>query len=119
MIVQSMLRSIPARLRIGVFDVTVIVMPPPWSDDEKSYGVYDFNPPSIVLAGDVACPVMAATVLRHEINHAIFHAYGLGDGETEERIVNVMANAWEQIERDNPELRHWFACARNHAQLSG
>lgn len=114
MIALSILNHVPPRLRIGVFDVTVAVMPPPWSDNEKSYGTFNFNPPSIALAGDIACPVMAATVLRHEINHAIFHSYCLGDGETEERIVDVMANAWVQIERDNPELRTWFARARNY-----
>ena len=47
--------------------------------------------------------------LLHELNHAVYWAYGMEDEDKEERIVGTMATAWAQIFRDNPEFVAWIA----------
>lgn len=42
--------------------------------------------------------------LLHELNHAIYWAYGIDDEDKEERIVGTFATAWTQVFRDNPVL---------------
>ncbi len=103
--------KLPVSLRIGAYDVPIVVQPLPWSDSQKAFGLFETNPMTISLAEDVACPITSVVTLRHEINHAICSVYCLVDGETEERVVDVMAHGWTQIERDNPDLTAWFAFA--------
>lgn len=46
---------------------------------------------------------MAKTLL-HEIGHAIYSFYDLGESPSEERVVSVYATALCQIAVDNPAL---------------
>ncbi len=105
--------DLPSSFRLGPYDVQISVRPAPWSDAQVSFGMFSTNPAGIEIAEDIACPITAAVTLRHEINHAIYHVYCLGKegGDIEERVVDGMAHAWTQIERDNPGLTAWFAAA--------
>jgi len=42
--------------------------------------------------------------LLHEILHAVWNAWGLGDSEEEEKAVNNMANGLQAVLNDNPGL---------------
>jgi predicted Zn-dependent protease len=53
-------------------------------------------------------PLVVVDTLIHEILHAIWHEYGLGDSEAEERCVLVLASGLTQVLADNPHLRVWI-----------
>lgn len=52
-----------------------------------------------------------ANTLLHEILHAVWDVYSLGDTEhnDEESIVNALANGLCGVIRENPGLADWFA----------
>lgn len=53
-------------------------------------------------------PIKAVDTLLHEINHAIYWAYGINDDDKEERVVGTFATAWTQVFRDNPRLLQYI-----------
>src|SRR5690606_40211864 len=63
-------------------------------------------------------PMKVLDTLIHEINHAIYWAYGIEDEDKEERIVGTMATAWAQIYRDNPDLLRFIGEVCNHTSKS-
>lgn len=46
--------------------------------------------------------------LTHELLHAVYWAYGLEEGDKEERIVAAMATGWTQVMRDNPHIVKFY-----------
>jgi hypothetical protein len=99
--------SMPRRIRIGVYDVNVIIAPVD-RDDKEIWGAYEDIQHRITLAAEIPTKLRAVNTLVHEINHAVFKAQCLREGDDEERICDGMANGWTQILRDNPTLLVWL-----------
>jgi hypothetical protein len=97
----------PSRIRIGVYDVDVLIAPVD-REDKDTWGVYEDIKHSITLAAEIPTKLRAANTLMHEVNHAIFKSQCLREGDDEERICDAMANGWCQVLRDNPALLGWL-----------
>lgn len=82
-----MIPHLPGTLRIGAFDFTVKYWPGKSSDNDGLCDVENFT---IWFKPEQYGPGAVDSVL-HEVGHAIYWAYGLGDGDAEERLVTVQA----------------------------
>ena len=100
--------QIPKSVRVTCYDVKVSEWDRATSESVDSYG--EFNERDLVIRVDMSSRNNIAKVdtLIHEINHAIYFAYGLQDKDKEERIVSTFATAWVQVFRDNPCLVEWL-----------
>lgn len=49
-------------------------------------------------------PLVVLDTLLHEVKHAIWNEYNLGDSEEEEKAVHVLATGLTQVLYDNEEL---------------
>ena len=98
----------PTYVKVACYDVKIIEWDRATSESVESYG--EFNERDLIIRVDMSSQNKVAKVdtLIHEINHAIYFAYGLLDKDKEERIVSIFATAWTQILRDNPVLFKWI-----------
>lgn len=56
-------------------------------------------------------PSRGASVILHEIEHAVNDLAGIDDGsipKTEEHLTETQASAWSCVMADNPTLMHWL-----------
>lgn len=100
--------TLPSSIRIAAFDINVYE----WNHlSATAMGRFgEWSSIECCIRVDTAVnPMKVVDTLLHEINHAIYWAYGLEEGDKEERIVATMATAWLQIYRDNPKLLTWIA----------
>lgn len=104
----DLLDGLPSSLRIGPFDVAVIVRDV-IDDDDKHWGQY--NPAvSIELRRDQRNAQGALDTVLHEIAHGICGVFELAEGESrdEERICSAFAAGFAMVMRDNPQLMAWI-----------
>lgn len=104
-----MMGGIPQTLRIGAFDIEILVMGAGEVQARGEHGSFSTAEGVIRIAADHVGPANAIDTLLHEVGHAIWWAYMLQDDDKQERIVGLTATAWTQIYRDNPELLAWIA----------
>ncbi|WP_109076266.1 MULTISPECIES: hypothetical protein [unclassified Azospirillum] len=107
----SLIGALPASIRVGPFDFEILKMDPMRASAERKFGFFSAVEQQIAIQADMATPFKAADTLIHEINHAIFWAYGIEDADAEERTVSALATAWVQVYRDNPWLLEWIGAA--------
>ena len=101
--------SLPSYIRIGAYDIALIVESEPKGEKgDAVFGMWHDAEHKITLALEQPSSLRAANTLMHEINHAIFSACALGDRDTEERICTALANGWCQVLRDNQALLIWL-----------
>lgn len=105
--------KLPSIIRVGAFDFRVEEWPSPAASAERKWGATSFTECVIRVQVVDRPPMFVLDTLIHEINHVIFWAYQLQDGDKEERIVGVMASGWAQVYRDNPGLLEFIADAIN------
>lgn len=93
----------PTKIRVACFDIAIDV----WESKEATalarFGQFSALEQAIKLDGGMN-KVKTIDTLIHEINHAIYWAYGIEDEDKEERIVGTFATALTQVFRDNPDL---------------
>lgn len=100
--------ALPESLRIGAFDVKVERWHPHAAGAQSRYG--EWSSLELTVRLDVSVhPLKVLDTLLHEINHAVYWAYGLVDEDNEERTVFTLSKAWTQIYRDNPDLLPWIS----------
>jgi len=106
----------PKRLRIGAYDMSVVIMENQFDDGGQSYlwGDFDSNAMCIRVAsklpsGVVPDGVTAVATFLHEVLHAVWFSSSLRTGDDEERQVDTVSNALTQILRDNPAVLPWIA----------
>ena len=100
--------ELPKSTRVAAFDIEFTEWTSHEGNDRRAYGQFSSTQQTISVDTSVKPQKLLDTTL-HEINHAIYWAYGLEDEDKEERIVATFATAWAQIYRDNPELLKWIA----------
>lgn len=106
---MTMFEGLPSSLRIGPFDVKVIILDQLDGDDD--WGEYLHGSLIIHIVSPQPTPSHAADTVVHEINHALWRISNLRDSDDEERIVSALATGWTQVYRDNPKLIQWIASA--------
>lgn len=95
--------DLPAAVKIGYRDWSVVAMPPLEASTADIYG--DCNKLLGVIRVRADCsPAMQAEILLHEILHALHFTGQLSDEDKEERLVAVLAIQLASLWRDNPDL---------------
>lgn len=95
--------QLPEKIKVAGFDIDVESWDPEKADEDRAYG--DFSSSKLRIRVD--CSVNKYKVLDtiiHEINHAIYWAYGIEDEDKQERLCGAFATAWLQVYRDNSKL---------------
>lgn len=99
--------DLPKSIRVAAFDITVEEMDSKAATSKARYG--EFSSLELKIRIEESGNIKTVDTLIHEINHAIYWAYNIEDGDKEERIVSIMATAWTQVYRDNPYLVRFIA----------
>ena len=111
-----MSHSLPQSVRVAAFDIAIIAWPHTAAAAAAKFGEFSSLELCIRVDASVA-PIKLIDTLIHEINHAIYWAYGIDDADKEERLVATMATAWTQIYRDNPALLTMIREVFGHAEV--
>lgn len=98
-------RDRPKRIRVAAFDIRVVSLDP---QNRHDHGTFDAARQEMALCGDFPTTVMECETLLHEVMHAIYWAYGIKQGDDEERTVTAMTVGLMQVWRDNPKLIDWI-----------
>lgn len=98
---------LPTSIRVAAYDVKITA----WTGDEgtirQRFGEWSGLSQEIRL--DVTRdPVKQVDTLLHELNHAIYWAYGIEDEDNEERLCAILSTAYTQVFRDNPQVLHFI-----------
>jgi hypothetical protein len=105
---EQAVERLPTSIRIGPFDYKVDRL----TDLEVSrldrWG--DCWPGQFVIriAPSIPSAVKVADAMLHEIMHAMFNAFHVENGDSQERIVTALGTGWTQVYRDNPWLLDWL-----------
>lgn len=95
--------KLPEKVKVACFDVRIEAWHPVSAASRSCYG--EFSSQELLIRVDEAPNgIKVVDTLIHEINHAIYWAYGLERGDEEERVVATLATAWTQVYRDSPDL---------------
>ena len=103
--------ALPSTVRIGPFDFALIPWTTPQAQAAHRYGECSSIEQVIRIQRDMASPTKCVDTLVHEVSHAFWWAYGIEDGDKEERIVGVLGTAWTAFYRDNPWFLDWVKAA--------
>lgn len=96
----------PQSVRVGPFDYRVQSWPSREASAADRFGECDrFN--NVIRVRDDISRQRSAETMIHEILHAVWDTQGLGDNETEERIVTCFGLGLSQVIRDNPDFVAW------------
>jgi len=95
--------KLPITVKVAAFDIKVVEWPVHSAHSSGRFAEFSCQEQLIRIDTSVS-KFKVADSLLHEINHAIYWAYGIEDSDKEERIVGTFATAWIQIYRDSPGL---------------
>lgn len=96
--------KLPTKIKVAGFDISVEPFTPIKQFSENRYGDFNEVTGRIRVENPGVSNLRQLDTLLHELNHAIWWAYGIKDEDKEERTVSVMATGMVQILRDNPKL---------------
>lgn len=108
--------DLPKKIKIAAFDFTISEWPTHEANTDRAYG--DCRPTIASIRVDTSIPdkYKVLDTLLHEINHAIYWAYGFEDEDKQERICGTFATAWAAVYRDNPELVEFIQTISSNGQ---
>lgn len=95
--------KLPEKVKVAGFDISIVEWDHHVASAAARFGEFSCLEQNIKIDKTLGKQKLLDTFL-HEINHAIYWAYGMQDEDKEERIVSTFATAWQQIFRDNPEV---------------
>lgn len=99
--------EMPKKVKIGVFDFAIEDWHPRTAAHKRAYG--ECETANLVIRIDQSYDQRkVADSLLHEILHAVFWAWGVEDGDKEERLVNTLSTAICTVWRDNPDVIAWL-----------
>ncbi len=95
--------DMPQKIKVACFDVSIEDWKPISAATNQKYG--EFSSMEMLIRIDTSVDsIKVVDTLMHEINHAIYWAYGIEDGDNEERTVSTLSTGLVQVIRDNPDL---------------
>jgi len=93
-----MIDKLPTMVRVLAFDIEIV----DWKPHGARNKFGEFSALENIIRIDFSTDkINVVDTLIHEINHAIFWAYGIHDEDKEERTVAILSSAWVQVFRDN------------------
>lgn len=95
--------KLPTKIKVAAFDIEVVKWPFKEATAYARFGEFSCLE-QLIRIDETMNTIKTVDTLIHELNHAIYWAYGIDDADKEERIVGTFATAWTQVYRDNPEL---------------
>lgn len=95
---------LPASIRVGPYDIALIVESPEWAEENTAFGLFKFWLMTIQLSSEQPSPIHMLDTFLHEVNHAVWYVQGIKPRDSEERKVTAISTAWAQTYRDNPWL---------------
>lgn len=97
----------PEYVKVGYQDFKLIFEP--FSVDNAGHYGLTHKVKSYITVTQMGNPVEQVNTLIHECLHAICHTQGIKlDNDTEEMVVNNMANGLVGLIRENPKLIHYL-----------
>lgn len=99
--------KLPEVIKVACFDVKIEDWKPISAAASSRFGEFSCLE-SLIRIDTSIDRIKVIDTLLHEICHAIYWAYGIEDGDKEERVVGFFATAWTQIYRDNPHLLEYI-----------
>jgi hypothetical protein len=106
---KDFVKGLPSSFRVAAFDISIEIKDGNWAGTENKWGMFTAIEQKICIQGDMPNKYKFIDTLLHELNHAVWWAYGIEDEDKEERVVGTMATGWTQLYRDNPEFAKWLA----------
>lgn len=106
---MNALKALPRTIKVGPFPFTVKLWDACTPDVARAFGNCCTTTSTISLQPQFKSAAQAVDTVLHEVNHAIYWAYGVDDEDKEERVVAIFATAWTQVFQDNPALMAWVA----------
>ena len=103
--------GLPKAIRVAGFSFQIKVAHMLWAASAQRFGECSYMEQVIRLQEFFPTAEKAVDTLLHEIGHAIWWAYGLEVGDSEERIVAMQATAWMTFWRENPRVLDWITLA--------
>lgn len=100
--------GLPSSIRIGAYDVEIVVEDRNWSDAHAAIGHFSGAQQRMTIVQSSASSQASAETVIHEIMHAVWWAYGLEDADPQERTVTLLSAGLTQVWRDNPQLMAWI-----------
>lgn len=107
----AVIESLPALMRVGGFDIKIEKWTVHQAAGAARYGEFSSIEQVIRIQLGISSRYKAVDTFLHEVNHALFWAYGIEDEDKEERIVGALGTAWMTLHRDNPWLCDWLKTA--------
>ncbi len=96
--------QLPKSVRVSHVDVEIVEWSVPAANARHRWGEFCCQEQLIRIQVRNRQFYEVVCTLVHEINHVIYWAYELDDGDKEERICGALATGWAQVYRDNPEI---------------
>ena len=95
--------TLPKLVKVACFDIKVVEWEQHRANAARRWGEFSAGEMEIRIDTSTDKYQLLNTFL-HEVNHAIYWAYGIHDKDEEERIVEIMSTGIMQVYRDNPEV---------------
>ncbi len=106
--------KLPSKIKVAAFTIDIVNWQHHSAAAQGSFGEFSCLE-NVIRVDRSTNRFKLVDTLIHEINHAIYWAYGLEDEDKEERIVGTFATAWTQIYRDNPDILDFLQSAVKEA----
>jgi len=95
--------SLPESVKISGYTFKFSVLDRIQANADNVYG--RFSSQTLIIEIDTSVPSFhVLDSFIHEITHAIYWCYNLRDGDSEEKVVSLIARGWQQVYRDNPDV---------------
>lgn len=105
---RAAVAALPEFIRVGPFDFAITKMSENRASSERKYGYCSSIELELAIQRNMPSAQKAVDTFLHEVNHAIYYAYGIADEDKEERTCGTMSTAMVQVFRDNPWLAGWI-----------
>jgi len=106
---SNILEKLPSVVRVAGYDIRIELMSHHQAAGLQRWGEFSSIEQTIRIQREMPSRFKAVDTMLHEINHAIYWAYGIDDEDKEERIVSTFGTAQMTLFRDNPWLTKWIA----------
>lgn len=90
-------------LRVACFDVNVVLWNQKNAVAAGNFGEFSAYEGVIRVDSSLSGAMLIDTLL-HEVCHAVYWAYGIDDGDDEERVCGAVGTGFTQVFRDNPRF---------------
>lgn len=96
--------KLPKKIKVAAFDMSIEPMSISEAHVRNRWGEFTALTQTIRIEDPFPHQHKHLDTTFHELLHAIYWAYGIEEGDNEERTVSTIATGLTQVLRDNPKL---------------